>query len=104
MLENIYIFYKNEKPKKVTLSFVDAMIYAPGCTLDQFTQDYSDKKVTKREKGFFPYEAINTDSYKEYLNSKKPFEQKAFYSWLTKTNISDSDYNIYIQDYQRFAV
>jgi predicted nucleic acid-binding protein len=45
--------HKNEKPKKVTLRFVDAMIYAPGYIFDQFTQDYRDKKVTKREKGFF---------------------------------------------------
>jgi hypothetical protein len=35
----------------VTLRFVDPMIYAPGYILDQFTQDYTDKKVTKRKKG-----------------------------------------------------
>jgi hypothetical protein len=26
--------FKNEKPEKITLRFVDAMIDAPGCTLD----------------------------------------------------------------------
>jgi hypothetical protein len=36
--------YKNSKPKKDILWFVDAMINAPGCRLDQFTQDYTDKK------------------------------------------------------------
>jgi hypothetical protein len=32
------------------------------CTLDQFTQDYIEKKVVERVKGFFPYEAITTDN------------------------------------------
>jgi hypothetical protein len=43
-----------KKEIQVTLRFVDAMIYAPGCTLDQFTQDYTEKKVVERVKGFFP--------------------------------------------------
>jgi predicted nucleic acid-binding protein len=30
--------------EKVILRFVDVMIYAPDCTLDQFTQDYTEKK------------------------------------------------------------
>jgi hypothetical protein len=31
--------------KEITLRFVDIMIYAPECTFDQFTQDYTEKKV-----------------------------------------------------------
>jgi hypothetical protein len=38
------------------------MIYAPECTLDQFTQDYTNNKNTKRTKGFFPYEAITVEN------------------------------------------
>jgi hypothetical protein len=45
--------YKNKKLKKLTLRIENAMIYAPGCTLDPFTQDDTDKKLTKLEKGFF---------------------------------------------------
>jgi hypothetical protein len=52
---------------KITYKFVDIMIYAPGCTLAQFTQDETDKKEIKREKGFFPYESITTD----YITLKK---------------------------------
>jgi hypothetical protein len=54
--------FKNEKLQKINLRFVDAMIYAPVCTIDQFTHDYTDKKVYKREKNFFLYEAINIEN------------------------------------------
>jgi hypothetical protein len=86
----------------VTLRFVDAMIYAHGYKSDQFEQDYTDKKDTKRKKKFFPDEAINTDNYKEYINIKEPFAQKDLYSSLAKTDISNSDYDIYLQDYKQY--
>jgi hypothetical protein len=91
------------KETQLILRFVDAMIYAPGYTLDQFTQDYTEKKVVERVKGSFPYEAITTDNYKEYLSKTKPFEQKDFYSSLTKSSISDSDYQVYLKDYEQYA-
>jgi type III secretory pathway component EscR len=78
------------------------MIYAPGCTLDQFTQDYTEKKVVERIKGFFPYESITTDNYKEYLSKTEPYEQKDFYSSLTKSNISDSEYQVYFKDFEQY--
>jgi hypothetical protein len=53
-----------KKETQVTLRFIDAIIYAPGWTLDQFTQDYTEKKVVERVKSFFPYESITTDNYK----------------------------------------
>jgi hypothetical protein len=61
---------------EITLRFVDAMIYAPGCILDQFTQDYTEKKDVKREKGFFPYEAITTDNHKDYLSKQNLLNKK----------------------------
>jgi hypothetical protein len=79
------------------------MIYAPGCTLDQFTQDYTEKKVGERVKGFFPYEAITTDNNKEILSKIDLFEQKDFYSSLTKSIISDSNYQVYLKDYEQYA-
>jgi predicted nucleic acid-binding protein len=39
-----------KKEIQMTLRFVDAMIYAPGYTLDQITQDYKEKKVVERVK------------------------------------------------------
>jgi hypothetical protein len=36
-----------KKEIDIILRFVDAMIYAPGCTLDQFAQDYIEKKLLK---------------------------------------------------------
>jgi hypothetical protein len=79
------------------------MIYAPGCTLGQFTQDYTEKKVVERVKGFFPDEAIITDNYKEYLSKTEPVEQKDFYSSLIKSGISDRDYQVYLKDYEQYA-
>jgi hypothetical protein len=92
-----------KKEIQMTLRIVDAMIYASGCTLDQFTQDYTEKKVIERVKGFFPYEAITIDNYKEYLSETEPFEQKDFYSLLTKSRISDSNYQEYLKDYEPYA-
>jgi hypothetical protein len=86
--------YKNKQPKKLTLKSVDPMIYSPECSLDQFTQDSTDIKISKREKWFFHYETIYTENDKEYLNSKDFFEEKYFYFSLTKSDISDSDYDI----------
>jgi hypothetical protein len=37
------------------------------------------------------------------LSKTEPFEQKDFYSSLIKSNISDSDYQIYLKDYEQFA-
>jgi hypothetical protein len=76
------------------------MIYASGCTLDQFTQDYTDKKDVKQEKGFFPYEVITSDNYKDYLSKTEPFKHKDFSSSLTKLSKSDSDYQRYLNDYE----
>jgi hypothetical protein len=36
-----------EKETQVTLRFVDALNDASGCTLDQFTQDYTEIKVVE---------------------------------------------------------
>jgi hypothetical protein len=37
------------------------------------------------------------------LIKTEPFEQKDFYSSLTKSNISDSDYQVYLKDYEQYT-
>jgi predicted nucleic acid-binding protein len=39
-----------KKEIDVILRFVDAMVYSPDCTFDQFMQDYTEKKVVERVK------------------------------------------------------
>jgi hypothetical protein len=97
--ESIFV-YKNKKPREVILRFVDAIIYTPRCTIDHFTQNYTNKNVSKREESFFSYEALNTDNYKKYLNRKDLFAQKDLYSSLTQSDMSNSDFEIYVQNYQ----
>jgi hypothetical protein len=37
------------------------------------------------------------------LSKTEPFEQKDFYSSLTKSSISDSDYQVYLKDYKEYS-
>jgi hypothetical protein len=39
MLESIYICLKEKETEKIILRFVEAMVYAPRYTLDQFSPD-----------------------------------------------------------------
>jgi hypothetical protein len=81
--------------------FIDIRNFIAGGTLDQFTRDFGNNN-DQRQKGFFPYETITYNNYKIKLEETKPFEQVDFYSSLTNTNISDTDYQIYLTDCVKF--
>ncbi|KAI5544604.1 DNA/RNA polymerase superfamily [Trichomonas vaginalis G3] len=82
------------------LRFIDIRNYIAGGTLDQFTQDFGNNK--SRVKSFFPYQFITWENYEDELYKKEPFTQDSFYSALTQETISDSDYQIYLNDAKNF--
>jgi hypothetical protein len=52
--------------------------------------------------GTFPYESINSSNYDEILSKQEQFEHIDFYSSLNRKNISNDDYNSYLDDSKRF--
>ncbi|KAI5543715.1 DNA/RNA polymerase superfamily, partial [Trichomonas vaginalis G3] len=73
------------------LRFIDIRNYIAGGTLDQFTQDFGNNK--SRVKSFFHYQFITWENYEEELYKVEPFTQET---------ISDSDYQIYLNDAKNF--
>ena len=65
--------------------------------MKDFVNSFGDEKAPN--KGMFPYEAINTENFKEVLDSCQPFKQSDFDSYLNQNKISDEDYQIYLNDW-----
>ncbi len=85
---------------KVKLRFIDARLLAGGGNIKDLVNSFGDERAPN--KGFFPYEAINTTNYMEVLKSCQPFKQEDFNSHLNQSKLSDSDYKIYLEDAKNF--
>lgn len=94
---SVYQIKEDANTEAIGLRFIDIRNYIAGGTLDQFTKDFG-KNDGKRVKGFFPYQFITMDNWKQELFKTEPFKKEHFYSDLTKTTISDEDYEVYIKD------
>lgn len=101
----ISVFKINDKgnisESETGLRFIDIRNYIAGGTLDQFTKDFGNNDG-KRVKSFFPYQFITVQNWRDELMKHEPFEQKDFYSALTKTSISDEDYKTYLEDSKNY--
>ena len=93
---------KEVDESKIGLRFIDIRNYIAGGTLDQFTKDFGHNDG-KRVKGFFPYQFITTENWKEELFKTEPFKKEHFYSDLTKTEINDADYAVYLEDTKNYT-
>jgi hypothetical protein len=83
------------------LKFLDAMNYAPPQTLDSFVKTFGN--VKEFQKGVFAYDGFNSTNYMEVLNKSEPFAQVNFHSTLRCTDISDKDYEAYLEDWNTKA-
>jgi hypothetical protein len=83
---------------RLCLKFLDAMNYAPPKTLDSFVKPFGNVKDLQKE--VFPYDGFNSTNYMEVLNKTEPFAQVDFYSTLRDSDISDKDYQIYLEDWK----
>ncbi|KAA6364323.1 MAG: hypothetical protein EZS28_040150, partial [Streblomastix strix] len=70
-------------------------------SLKQFAIDFGDGGKDGN-KGVFPYDAINTENYKEVLRLDIPFSQEDFNNKLRGEQISDDDYKLYLEDSKNF--
>ncbi|MFR9543932.1 MAG: hypothetical protein SNH27_18055, partial [Rikenellaceae bacterium] len=91
---------KKVNSDSANLKFIDIRCYLAGGTLDGFTQDFGNTNT--RTKNFFPYEFVTFENWKDELSKSEPFAQDTFYSSLSNSNISDTDYQTYINDSQQF--
>ena len=91
----------NPDDKYAGLRFIDIRNYIAGGTLDQFTRDFGHNDG-KRVKAYFPYQFVTTENWKDELPKKEPFAKEHFYSDLSKANISDEEYAIYLEDYKNY--
>ena len=86
--------------KTKQISFIDAMHYVTPQPLKDFIKNFGSEGCT--EKGIFPYEAFDTNNYKEVLAKSEPFTHEDFYSYLNQKNISDEEYEAYVEDSKNF--
>ena len=90
----------NDPENNVKIAFKDAMNYVAPCSLDNATKDYG--KCDNRVKGIFPYSKLNEESIETELLRVEPFEQNDFYNTLKQEPLSDSDYQMYLNDYSNY--
>ena len=77
----------SDKEKQIT--FIDAMHYVTPQQLKDFIKNFGSEGCS--EKGIFPYEAFDTNNYREVLDKSEPFTHDDFYSYLNQKNISDEE-------------
>jgi hypothetical protein len=82
------------------LQFLDLKSFLAEGDLDKysikFVNKLDSKLEIKKQKGVFPYEFLNTDNYVEELNKKNLFNYEDFNSFLKQKNISEEEYDNYI--------
>ncbi|KAA6360525.1 MAG: hypothetical protein EZS28_043948 [Streblomastix strix] len=79
------------------LVFKDVLIFIPPTTLDNFVHKYGNG--TKLTKGKFPHGSFNSNNVNQFLSSTKPFKNEDFYNQISRKNISDKDYQEYVEDF-----
>ncbi|KAA6375256.1 MAG: hypothetical protein EZS28_029217 [Streblomastix strix] len=84
------------------LRFIDILSFIPpNNTLKQFVEKFGTKGI-KLTKGIFPHGSFNYDNYKLVLGLTTPFTKDDFYDKLNNKNISNEEYEQYINDFTNF--
>ncbi|KAA6373464.1 MAG: hypothetical protein EZS28_031009 [Streblomastix strix] len=79
------------------LVFKDFLTFIPPTTLDNFVHKYGNG--TKLTKGKFPHGSFNTNNVNQFLSSSEPFKHEDFYNQISRKNISDKEYQEYVEDF-----
>ncbi|KAA6397142.1 MAG: hypothetical protein EZS28_007327 [Streblomastix strix] len=81
------------------LRFIDILLFIPlNNTLKQFVEKFGTKGI-KLTKGIFPQGSFNCDNYKQVLGLTTPLTKENFYDKHNNQNISDEDYDQYVNDF-----
>ena len=86
---------------EIQLVFKDVQSFVAGGSLKDFVKNFGNGKEDLN-KGLFPYEAINSENYIDILDKSEPFEHQDFYSSLARKNITEQEYNVYLEDTKKF--
>ncbi|KAA6378792.1 MAG: hypothetical protein EZS28_025681, partial [Streblomastix strix] len=79
------------------LVFKDVLTFIPPTTLDNFVHKYGNG--TKLTEGKFPHGSFNTNNVDQFLSSSEPFKHEDFYNQISRKNISDKEYQEYVEDF-----
>jgi hypothetical protein len=74
------------------------MKYAPPQTLGSFVRTFGN--VKDLQKVVFTYDGFNSNNHIEVLNKSEPFAQVDFHSTLRDSDISDKDYQTYLENWK----
>jgi hypothetical protein len=81
-----------------SLQFIDLQMFLGPGTLDKHAKAFSKEDV----KGLFAYEKLTVNNYMEELMKTEPFKHEDFYSSLTNSNITEKEYQRYLEDQAKF--
>ncbi|KAA6396174.1 MAG: hypothetical protein EZS28_008296 [Streblomastix strix] len=84
------------------LRFIDILSFIPpNNTLKKFVEKFGTKGI-KLTKGIFSHGSFNYDNYKLVLSQSEAFTKEDFYDKLNNKNISNEDYEQYVNDFISF--
>ena len=83
-----------------SVSFKDGLLYVSKCSLDEASRTFGKSK--ERVKGIFPYSLLNSTNIKDNLLRTTPFDKKDFFNTLKQQELSDEDYNKYLEDFKNY--
>ncbi|KAA6390930.1 MAG: hypothetical protein EZS28_013543, partial [Streblomastix strix] len=84
------------------LRFIDILSFIPpNNTQKQFVEKFGTKGI-KLTKGISPHGSFNYDNYKLVLSQSEAFTKDDFYDKLNNKNLSNEDYEQYVNDFTNF--
>lgn len=83
-----------------SVCFKDGLLYVSKCSLDEASRTFG--KSNERVKGIFPYSLLNSTNIKDNLLRTTPFDKKDFFNILKQQELSDEDYNKYLEDFKNY--
>jgi hypothetical protein len=81
----------------IVVVFKDVLNFISGGTLAEFVKCFGNGQSSK---GVFPYESFNTSNYQSVLDSTIVFPRSDFHSFLKNTDMTEEQYNNYLEDWQ----
>jgi len=88
------------KEESYSVSFKDGLLYVSKCSLDEASRTFGKSK--ERVKGIFPYSLLNNSNIKDNLLRTKPFDKKDFFNTLKQSELTDEEYNKYLEDFKNY--
>jgi hypothetical protein len=89
---------KEDEKANVNIKFIDILNFVAPCTLKQFVNNFGGNAT----KAPYPHQYINLHNWEQELRKSEQFEYEHFYSDLDQSNISEVEYQEYLNLYKNF--